>query len=55
MNKTFGVLLLIAAASPSGLAQSISRPAPTAADWLAISKLPDFSGCGRSRSAPHGA
>ncbi len=45
MNKILGVaLLLIAAASPSGLAQSISRPAPTEADWLAVAKLPDFSG-----------
>ena len=44
-KKMLGVvLLLMAAALPHGLAQTISRPAPTAADWMAISKLPDFSG-----------
>jgi hypothetical protein len=44
-KKTLGVAaLLTAAALPRGLAQTVSRPAPSQADWLAVSKLPDFSG-----------
>ncbi len=44
-KKVLGVVvLLIAAALPRGLAQTVSRPAPSQADWLAIAKLPDFGG-----------
>ena len=44
-KKILGVaVLLIAAALPRVLAQTLSRPTPTEADWRAISKLPDFSG-----------
>jgi hypothetical protein len=44
-KKTLGVaLLLMAMAVPRGFAQTFLRRSPTEADWLAVSKLPDFSG-----------
>lgn len=39
------MLSLVAAVSgPVAAAQSFKRPAPTAADWAALAKLPDFTG-----------
>src|SRR5258706_3325063 len=44
-KRTLAVaVLLMAAALPRGLAQTVTRPKPSQADWLAVSKLPDFSG-----------
>ncbi|HKV03860.1 MAG TPA: hypothetical protein VJO53_02005 [Candidatus Acidoferrales bacterium] len=36
--------LAIAAAGVAAKAQTFKRPAPTAADWAALAKLPDFTG-----------
>jgi hypothetical protein len=50
-------------AAPSGEAQTAAKSAPTAADWAALAKLPDFSGVweiglggggGRGRGAAQG-
>jgi hypothetical protein len=38
------ILLASAGIVPASLAQNKVRPAPTAADWAALAKLPDFSG-----------
>ena len=40
----FGVLATSLALAPRAAAQKVTRPAPTAADWAAMAKLPDFSG-----------
>jgi hypothetical protein len=38
------VSLVVAVWGPVAAAQSFKRPAPTAADWAAVAKLPDFTG-----------
>ena len=38
------VVALLSVAALSAQAQGVVRPAPTAADWAALAKLPDFSG-----------
>lgn len=47
-TKHFGRSIVIALASVSFVsitaAQTFKRPAPTAADWAAVAKLPDFTG-----------
>jgi hypothetical protein len=37
-------LLMLALCSVTASAQKVTRKAPTAADWAAVSKLPDFTG-----------
>jgi len=41
---TFGVVLIAVPLASFGLAQQYVYKAPTAADWAALAKLPDFSG-----------
>ena len=40
----FGFLATLLALAPGAAAQKVVRPAPTAADWAAMAKLPDFGG-----------
>ncbi len=40
----FGFLATSLALGPVAVAQKVTRPAPTAADWSALAKLPDFDG-----------
>ena len=40
----FVVLLAVVVAGPDALAQKFTPKAPTAADWAALAKLPDFNG-----------
>ena len=51
LRKLFGRLIIVALASalfvyvtPAQASQNFKRSAPTAADWAAIAKLPDFTG-----------
>jgi hypothetical protein len=48
MDRTTYILFGFVTASlifgPAGSAQSVARKAPTAADWAALAKLPDFNG-----------
>jgi hypothetical protein len=39
---------------PDAASQAFKRPAPTAADWAAIAKLPDFTGVWNNASRPIG-
>jgi len=56
MERTSHILLGFVAASlifgPTGGAQSVTKKAPTAADWASLAKLPDFNGVWQS--APGG-
>ena len=56
MERTSPILLGFVAASlifgPTGGAQSVTKKAPTAADWASLAKLPDFNGVWES--APGG-
>ena len=56
MERTSHILLGFVAASlifgPTGVAQSVTRKAPTAAEWASLAKLPDFNGVWES--APGG-
>src|SRR5580704_5750618 len=40
----FGVLAAALAFGPAAAAQAVVRAAPTAADWAALAKRPDFNG-----------
>jgi len=40
----FGFVTASVVFSPASSAQSVARKAPTAADWTALAKLPDFTG-----------
>jgi len=40
----FGALLIAGSLAATGLAQQFSSKVPTAADWAALAKLPDFNG-----------
>jgi hypothetical protein len=43
-RMVFGFLAAMLMLEPSGVAQKVARKAPTAADWEAVAKLPDFTG-----------
>src|SRR6476660_9621923 len=40
----FGFIAAALASAPAAIAQTTVRKAPTAADWAALAKLPDFTG-----------
>ena len=40
----FGILAASLTFGPSAVAQAVVRPVPTAADWAALAKRPDFTG-----------
>lgn len=43
-NIFFGILAAALSLGPVAVAQAVVRPAPTAADWAALAKRPDFTG-----------
>src|SRR5271166_3676749 len=43
-NLFLGIVATSLAFSPAAAAQGFVRPAPTAADWAALAKRPDFTG-----------
>jgi hypothetical protein len=58
MDRTTYILFGFVTASlifdPTGSAQSVTRKAPTAADWASLAKLPDFNGVWESASGGGG-